>query len=284
MYKLNKSRLAYLNVFVLVSLFSSGIFAQTTINIGTGSANCSYPFSTYWECGRTQLLYTTDEIESAGGFAGTISAIGFDVTSCYSIQMENFYIRIRNISDGYINTWISDSMTTCYEGTYAVPGNGWQMIPLQTPFDYDGRNLLVEICYTNDNFAGSSVINGTAMTQHSLTYSVDNSIGCELTAIDNEPARPNLRIEELPFSGIASSPDIKLAIYPNPVVNLLNINSSGPIIGFEITDLAGNPVLKGTERNYMTQQINTSALTDGLYFINIRMHEGYKTMKIVIAH
>ena len=53
-----------------------------TITVGNGTATTSYPYLTFWMDGRTQLLYTAAQIQAAGGSAGQISSMGFNVSSC----------------------------------------------------------------------------------------------------------------------------------------------------------------------------------------------------------
>ena len=52
-----------------------------TVTIGTGTSSCSYPYTTYWMDGRTQMLFSAAEIAAAGGSTGAISTIGFNVYS-----------------------------------------------------------------------------------------------------------------------------------------------------------------------------------------------------------
>ena len=65
--------------------------------------------------------------------------------------MNGFNIRMMNTTASTI-TGYAAGMTTVYSGTYTVPGTGWQMITLQTPFVWDGSNLLVEVCYDNTGY------------------------------------------------------------------------------------------------------------------------------------
>jgi len=48
--------------------------APVTVTIGTGTSTVSYPYETLWMDARTQLLYTSSEIQAAGGAPGEIQA------------------------------------------------------------------------------------------------------------------------------------------------------------------------------------------------------------------
>ena len=125
----------------LVHVTAVGPPPPATVTIGTGTSGCSYPYTTYWMDGRTQMLFSAAEIAAAGGSAGAISTIGFNVYSYATQTMNNFAVRFMNTTATSITGWVNSGMTTCFTGSYAVPGTGWQMITMQTPFIYDGTNL-----------------------------------------------------------------------------------------------------------------------------------------------
>jgi hypothetical protein len=56
--------------------------------------------------------------------------------------------------------------------------------------------------------------------------------------------------------------------FPNPVVNMLNVTSANDIKGYNIFDINGRLVLKGTNSSNILQ-INVSGLQSGLYFLKL---------------
>jgi hypothetical protein len=173
-------------------------FYNDTVTIGTGTSTCSYPYHTFWMDSRTQFLLTAEEIIAAGGSPGAIQQVGFNVDSYYSFPMNNFNIRMQNTSLTSMTNWITSDWTTCYTGTYTVPGSGWQMIQLQTPFDWDGSNLLVEICFDNTSYSSSSLVYGSTVSNMCVHQAQDNASGCDLTGGSIMTERPNFRFVEIP--------------------------------------------------------------------------------------
>lgn len=173
-------------------------FYKDTITVGTGISMIDIPYHTYWMDSRTQFLLTAEEMKAAGGSPGTIQQVGFDVVSYCSFPMNNFNIRMQNTTMTSMTGWVTSDWITCFSGTYAVPDNGWQMISLQIPFDWDGSNLLVEICFDNTSYLYSSYTYGSIVNNMCLHDYTDNASGCDLTGGGIQALRPNFRFIEIP--------------------------------------------------------------------------------------
>jgi hypothetical protein len=195
-----------------------------TVTIGTGATPCSYPYTTGYMDARAQMLYTTADIYGVGGSAGQIQQIGFNVGISSPTLMNGFTVKMRNTSAPSIVSWITDSMTVCYAGTYSVSGTGWQMITLQTPFSYDGRNLLVEICYDNSATGTGTQVYGTSATGKIFHQYLNDPVGGGCTTTGNSPQtiRPNLRIFEQQYVGSLTG-------------TVTNCYNSAPIAGATVT-------------------------------------------------
>jgi hypothetical protein len=180
------------------------IKANQILTIGSGTVSCNYPYTTYWRAGRTQLLYTAAQLTAAGATPGTITSLGFDVYSYSSQTMQSFNIKMMNTSLVTLSGWVT-GLQNCYTGTYSVPGTGWQMITLQTPFYWDGTNVILEICYgDNASYTSYSYVNGTTAPDGQIkSYCLDNYTGCNYvgpSAIGNT-GLPNLRFILQPAFG-----------------------------------------------------------------------------------
>jgi hypothetical protein len=185
---------------------TGGIPPPSTITSGTGTATCVYPYTTFWGAGRTQLLYTADQLLAAGASPGSISSIGFNVYAADSGIMNQFNLKLGNTSSSTLYGWVTSGMEICYTGTYTVPGTGWQMITLQSPFMYDGTNLIVEICYTNPGYSNYSLVTGTTASAGQIrTYWMDGLNGCSYTGANYTGFAdlPDLRFVEQPIGGAA---------------------------------------------------------------------------------
>ena len=84
-------------------------------------------------------------------------------------------------------------------------------------------------------------------------------------------------IENLGMSDI-NSKDLK--IYPNPVKNILSIDSKSIVKNVRIINIAGQEVYN-KQLNKMNPQVNASHLPKGVYIINIETTEGIVTKKII---
>jgi hypothetical protein len=69
-----------------------------------------------------------------------------------------------------------------------------------------------------------------------------------------------------------------VALYPNPVSDVLNLASSTTIENFEIFNIAGRKI---TEGELNAQFIQVSNLSQGLYFLRLSNNLGARTIKFV---
>ena len=185
--------LAFSLVFVLAVIIHSHSYAQTVIQIGTGtgapnvgtnpgtSENACSPYGgnvSFGACGKkNQLIYTKEMIETAMSNAGLtpgicdISTVGFNITALLNstVNLANYTVKMANVvqadlSPGYYN----GAFTTVYgpQGT-VFPSTGWFSLTMAAPFQWDGvSNLCVEVCYT-----------------FSMPFLVNSYGGCQYTVI-----------------------------------------------------------------------------------------------------
>lgn len=86
----------------------------------------------------------------------------------------------------------------------------------------------------------------------------------------------------LPHSSIHLLPErlIQWAIYPNPAQDFLHFSSVKALknAAFEITDVTGRPLLKGSLEG-SSQSISITVLASGIYFFNVRTQNGYRSVR-----
>ncbi|HOI88866.1 MAG TPA: hypothetical protein PLV51_13495, partial [Lentimicrobium sp.] len=180
-------------------LMAFNLSAQVTVEIGTGTNSASFPFYTLYEDGRTQIIYDASEILAGGGMAGDITAIAFNLISTTSYPMNGFNIDMQNYSGSTLSGMITTGWTNVYSGSYTVPAAGWQTITLQTPFAWDGTsNLLINICFDNSSWSGSSPVNSTAVSGKTWWQYGDGGAGCSYTGGSAQTNRPNIRLTIAP--------------------------------------------------------------------------------------
>lgn len=171
----------------------------TYFTVGTGTYTCNYPYSTYWHDGRSQWILSAADIAAAGGFAGLISEIGFDVSSYATQTMNGFNISMQNTTLTNLTAWVTTGWTNVYSGTYAVPGTGWQLITLQNDFAYTGGNLLIEFCFDNTSYTSYSYVRARYGSGYARYYYTDGAAGCSFTSSNTGYYRPNTRMFVTPF-------------------------------------------------------------------------------------
>ncbi|MBI5403330.1 MAG: T9SS type A sorting domain-containing protein [Ignavibacteriae bacterium] len=236
------------------ALYQFTIINQVTINIGTGTVSSNYPYTTYWMDGRTQILYLASEImtDNPDASPAYISQIGFNVISASSQVMNGFNIRIQNTSATTINSWVTTGWTTCYSGTYTVPGTGWRYINLTTPFLWNGSsNLAVEICFDNTAYTSYSPVYATANASKTWGYYTDNSTGCTMTSGTAQANRPNISLVMSTATGVQNTSNEIPSVYslsqnyPNPFNPVTRINFDIPkqgLVTMKIYDILGREV------------------------------------------
>ena len=276
------------------SLYSFNIISsQHYVCIGDGNLSSIYPFTTYWDDGKTDLVFCSDEILAAGGYLGFIEKIGFNVISADTIQLNGFQIKMLNSTDcGQVgvNPW-----TVCYSGTYKVPGSGWQYINLTTPFFWTpGQNLFVEICYNNAAWSQYSPVYATAQTSKMNGYCTDLPTGDGCTANWNLTSlayRSNTCFFIDPGDKVKNKTGIIPSVYslsqnyPNPFNPITKIDFSIPKNGFvvlKIYDVLGREIKTLVNENktagYYTIDFNASEFSSGVYFYRLESN-GYVNVK-----
>ena len=70
--------------------------------------------------------------------------------------------------------------------------------------------------------------------------------------------------------------NINVAVYPNPVSDVLNIRGEG-ILQIELMDVNGRTVMTSGA----TSQLNLSGMAAGLYMVRVITNDGVHTQKIV---
>jgi hypothetical protein len=271
------------------------IIAIANACIGTGTTATAWPYNTYWHDSRTQMLYTAAEITTGGGAPGTISKIGFNITSAASQTMNGFNIRMQHTTATSITSFVTTGWTTVFSGTYTVPGTGWQFVNLQTGFAYNGTgNLLVEICFDNTSYTSATNINSTAATNMCREQHTDNAAGCSFTAGTNV-ARPNICME---INLLVGNQTIQTEIpkvfslaqnYPNPFNPTTSIKFAVPkqslvkmviydVIGREVTKLVNEVKQAG---NYEIP-FDASSLASGVYFYRMESGDFVDVKKMVL--
>jgi hypothetical protein len=282
------------------ALYQFKIINQVNVTIGNGTTAIGWPYYTFYMDSRTDMLYLGSEIGVPGPGA-YITQIGFDVVSAASQVMNGFQIKMQNTTANSILAFTSTGWTTAYNGTYSVPGSGWQMVTLQTPFYYTGgSNLLIEICYNNSSYTSNTTVNGAAATGRNVHQHSDLSSGDGCTAITS----PGSTYTTLPNLKLVMNPGPPLGItqkgneipakyelaqnYPNPFNPTTKINFAIPkqgLVTLKVYDVLGREVANlvnevKTAGNYIVD-FDASYLASGVYFYKLEVN-GFSDVKRLV--
>ena len=135
--------------------------AQIDVQIGSGDGITTYlPHYPYYNYSVSQQIYTAEEM---GGNIGNITSISFlESTGLYGATTRNVEVYMLNTTkENFAGNYDFVNMSTdnlVYSGTYEYSGvdGEWATIQLQTPFAYEGANILLCVV-DNTGFWASGV-------------------------------------------------------------------------------------------------------------------------------
>ena len=274
--------------------------AESLTCIGTGTASIGYPFFSYYEDARTDMLYTAAEITAAGGGMGTITQLGFYFDSIRTQPLNGFTIKMQNTNLTSLTGFTSTNWTTVFNATYIPSGLGLQFIQLSSPFVYTaGSNLLIEICFNNNSYTLNSYVQGSTapgMTFHNHA-DLPTGDGCvDITTGALQTVRPNICVVSNVItnngnlqSGIPS--EFKLhQNYPNPFNPVTKIKFDVPkssFVSLKVYDILGREVSVLVKENKQagsyTVDFNASEFTSGVYFYRLETASFADVKKMILV-
>jgi len=270
------------NVGTILKTNNNGIWC-----VGNGTTQVSYPFYTYFEDSRTDMLFLASELYTNGVTPGNIYSIGFQVATANSQPMNGFNVKFQNTSLTSLTGFTNSGWTTAFSGTYTVPGPGLQYIQFSPPYFYwsGSGNLLVEICYNNNIWVNSSNVYST--TAANMVYhnhlDLPNGDGCvDITTGTIQATRPNTCFVTQLIQGeknINKNIPDKFSLsqnYPNPFNPVTKIKYTVPknsFVSLKVFDITGREIrtLVNEEKSAGEYIIDFDAsnLPSGVYFYKI---------------
>jgi hypothetical protein len=218
-------------------------------------------------------------IPSQGGFPTMISNTGASNYSNY----RNDPLRKITLLSGSVNN--SFNFTTGYNAS-----NSSQHSYVKAWIDFNGNGLFetqevivdvnTPICCQVIPFNVPSSV--TSDIQCSVVLRVINS-NSPITSSCGEFSSGEVEDYAVYFSKAALGTDdsiskSEMAIFPNPVSDILNISGVASDVGFEIYNAAGQKVNEGRTKN---KTVNVSHLIKGVYFIQIKEKENSVKLKFI---
>ncbi len=159
--------------------------------------------------------------------------------------------------------------------------------------DNDGNKDIVSVStvdnkvawYKNDgtgNFGSQIIIDDAFIKGRGLSLSdIDNDGYIDIVASNVDPdTRSLVWYKNLTYLGIEDQPLQVLSLYPNPAINVLQINNPNNVVikQVQVYNLLGKEVLQMQDNN---NTINVSGLQPGVYFVKLITQEGVRSFKMV---
>ncbi|HOZ49250.1 MAG TPA: S8 family serine peptidase [Candidatus Hydrogenedentes bacterium] len=168
--------------------------------IGEGAIAQSFPVLGQYAGSRAQVIYTAEEL----GSAGTIRWLALNIASAANVVMKKWTIRLRHtdvdtFTSGY---WEPEGWTTVYQADETISVVGWRVFEFSELFDYDGvRNLLVDFSFVNyETYVGGRCYHSTPGGNRSMYFYTGSQYGDPLTWSGTTPTAlltssvPNIRL------------------------------------------------------------------------------------------
>ncbi len=220
-----------------------------------------YELGNLFDIWQAQTLYSIDV-----QLHNTTNVGAFLIAKIYELDASGNLVALPNQSDIHQVT--------------AADLNGILTLPLLTPQPLDAnKTYFVGIQTDGDGGNTSDIVVTTAGTSDpgtSLLYDPMDNGGTWYYITGTPIVRMNFENT----TGINEENQIGLAVYPNPVKDILTITfNEGNNASVKITDVTGKIVYTGTADK--TEKINVSSFNDGIYFVTVSTETTSSTRKFV---
>jgi hypothetical protein len=259
-----------------VSLTGSGGTAPTYIELGTGTSTTTgnstgsalgpNPLQNYYGGSKQLMLFTAAELRSFGLIAGAqLSGFGVNLATSTTYVLNNFQIKVQHTDLTVLSSFVTSGWTIVRNPANYTPATGWNTIPFNTNFTWDGSsNLLVEVNYSNNNggSSGNTALFGTTSMVSTLFYRADNATASAVDTYSGTPsytysARNNVRFSIagttnytwLPTTGLNTATGANVTATPSTSTTyVLSASFAGscPAKASQVVTVNPNPTLSLT--------------------------------------
>lgn len=163
--------------YYIYELSDNTLEAVNPIISTVGNGTESLDLSSNTDIGRSQTIYTADELTAAGAVAGPMFGIQLFANAANGVSD---FLKIKLASTSLSNfansAPVENGLNTVYFN-HTTFQNGWNELAFSTPFEWDGvSNIVVELSFTNNENLTSLDLAGTATTENqSINTSTANA-------------------------------------------------------------------------------------------------------------
>ena len=171
------------------------------------------PYGNYWWGAKHQILLLADEILAAGGVAGDLTSLSFNIAALNSTApLVNFELQLKQTTaTALTGTWETEGFTQVYINPSYVCTLGWNTHMFIAPYAWDGvSNIIVDVCFNNSSYTSNQSTYYTTTTYNSVQYvRNDNATVCtEPNAATLSMDRPNIMFSGGPGEIPLDPPDL----------------------------------------------------------------------------
>src|SRR5690554_5119145 len=258
------------------------------IQIGTETyPSDETPFNFFYRYSLVQTLYLADQINTSQDFMTGIQYTGYFDEDTVDVPISIYLAE--TTQNNLENAWVDPStFTLVYEGTIDFQkGLNNIFIPFDTNFEYTGNNLVV---YTNKSFPEQVLWVGFLNTPNVNEFRSRVMYGDDQVFDAMNPPNGYARFQipnvSLFFSSgtmsvIDNEYHSNVVLYPNPVTDILNIQTSEDLREIWVINSLGQQVLK-RQVIEKTNSLDLQGLQSGFYLIQIVTDKGIVTRKIQV--
>jgi hypothetical protein len=191
--------------------------------------------------------------DGSSGFLGTMS----ESTVAFGLQMR--------FNDATVGTTFTNAGNAVVGDPFVIPQEEW--VTFSWAMDLDADTVVV-------------TMNGDEIYDDVL------ELGGTFDVVDiwADDANTDFFMDEVVFvEGVLGATDFNenlFSVYPNPVVNTLNISSKAVVNSVVVYDLLGKIVVNTTS-NAVSPAIDMSQLASGTYLVNVTIGDASKTIKVI---
>ncbi len=182
---------------------------------------------------------------------------------------QSFYVTVINTNDAPIllNSLNDIILKEGETMAYLIPSNTFNDIDL-------GDMLTISLNQSNGE-ALPNWISYNQETRYLILQPDFNSAGeyvltCTASDLSNATASTGFKVSVSELSGVSTLEKVSVSVYPNPFIDVLNIDIQNEFLGFnyQISDITGRVVNCG-KINSNTMTLKTNALGAGIYTLQI---------------
>jgi hypothetical protein len=278
------SAVALLAALILTSTNSLAQQGYVTIGSGTGTtggtsnfASSTSPITPGYRNFRYQVIYTAAEIQAAGGTAGNINRLAWNVAS-NTTGLTNYTVSLGHTTATNLSSHVLGATQVYTTSTYS-PSTGLNDLNFSTPFNWNGTsNILVEVCYsrssTSSNGGSVYTTSGNSPANRYISNSSSSPTLCTTnTSTTNFSTKPQVRFYMTVPAPTACATPTNLTVTNNTTTTAsFSWTNGSPTVGvaYAVTTTNVAPTGSGTTATGTSVTISSGLSAGNSYYFWIR--------------